>query len=86
MVHAHVISRINYYNALFYGLPLKLLHKLQLVQSSAARIITRTPTMEHISLVLQYCWLPVTQSIQIFALHNLALSYLSDLLSIYTPS
>ncbi len=57
MVQALVTSRIDYCNALFYGLPVKLLHKLQ--QQSAAQIITRTRTMEHISPVLQQMhWLP----------------------------
>lgn len=52
MVHALVTSHIDYCNALFYGLPLKLLHKLQLVQNSDAQIITRTHTMENIFSVL----------------------------------
>ncbi len=45
---------------LFYGLPLKLLYKLYLVQNSAAQIISITPITEHVTPILQHLyWLQV---------------------------
>jgi hypothetical protein len=39
LVHAYVISRLDYSNSLLLGTSNALLHKLQMVQNSAARLI-----------------------------------------------
>ena len=94
LIHALVTSRIDYCNALLTGVPLKLHRKLQLVQNSAARVLSRSPSFEHISPVLQQLhWLPVKYRVEFKillltykALHNLAPQYLTQLLHVYTPS
>ena len=92
-VNALVFSRLDYCNALYSGLQ-NLIHRLQLVQNTAARLITGTRKFEHITPVLAALhWLPVSFRIQFKillvtfkALNGLAPSYLSEIVKTYEPS
>ena len=76
---------------LLYGASGCLLQKLQRVQNSAARLVTKCPRSDHITPVLcELHWLPVKQQIQYKllattykALHGSAPSYLSEMLKPY---
>ena len=60
LVHALVTTKLDYANALLFGLPNVLMKKLQQLQNMAARVITFTPRGSHITPVLkQLHWLPV---------------------------
>lgn len=93
LVHAFISSRLDYCNTLFPGVTKQALYKLQLIQNAAARILTRTKRCEHITLMLASLhWLPVNQRIDfkilliVFkALNGAAPSYISGMLTEYTP-
>ncbi len=93
ITHAFVTNRLDSNNSLLVGLPDCLIRKLQYVQNSTARMITRTQKFEHITPILKDLhWLPVAQCISFKILlftykcvNNLAPSYLCDLLQIYKP-
>ena len=93
LIHAFITSKLDYGNSLLFGLPDTLLKRLQKVQNTAARILTRTKKYDHITHVLsELHWLPVEKRIHFKilvltykSLNKCAPEYLCELISAYTP-
>ena len=93
VVNALVLSRLDYCNSLFVGLPGDLLKRLQHVQNSAARTILNLPRREPVRRHLKSLgWLPTPQRAELKVacltyrcLNGLAPLHLSKLISPYTP-
>jgi hypothetical protein len=87
LVQSTVTSRLDYCNVLLHNLPQSLLRRLQLVQNTCARLITRTRRRDSISPVLKDLhWLPIEYRavykmlLYVYkALHGLAPQYISEL-------
>ena len=94
LVHALVISRIDYANSLLAGITSERIQRLQRLQNICARIITLTPKHAHITPVLkQLHWLPVEQRIEFkFLLHiykalnGMSPSYIREMFELYQPA
>ena len=89
-----VTSRIDYCNALLYGISDYNIKRLQRIQNSAARIVTNTRKYDHITPILQKLhWLLVRQRIHFKILlityksiNDMAPEYLCELVSIRKSS
>lgn len=92
LVHALVPSRIDYCNTILSDLSNKIFHTLQLVQNGAVLVITRTPSVEDVTPVLQQpYWLTVKYHINFKFLHltfkyPFKAPYFFDILHIAAPS
>ncbi len=93
-VHAFMTSRLDYCNALLGGCPASSINKLQIVQNSAAIVLTRSTKCDHITPILKSLhWLPIKFCISYKillltykALNGLAPAYLTSLLSHFNPT
>ena len=64
LIQAFVISRLDYCNSLLSGVTKQNLHKLQLIQNAAARLVYRQRKFDRITPTLyELHWLPVSQRI-----------------------
>ena len=94
LVHAFVSSRLDYCNSILLGLPAYLIDRLQKVQNTVARLVSRSKRSDSVTPILKKLhWLPVSKRIEFKillltykCLHGLAPKYLSDLLKPYKPS
>ena len=84
-IHAAVTSRLDFNNALLLGAPKNLLRKLQEVQNSAARVLTKTPRRQHITpTLMRLHWLPIESRVKYMcmvhnAVHRSRPKYLQEL-------
>ena len=93
LINGLITSKLDYCNALLYGLSDTQCRKLQRVQNMAARILSRTSKYNHITPILKDLhWLPIKVRIEFKinlltfkALHHLLPNYVNDLLSLYRP-
>ena len=94
LVCSLVTSRLDYGNALLYGINGSVLSRLQRVQNMAARLVTRKRKYDHITAILMSLhWLPVKFRIMFKILlyvfkimQGTAPAYLSDVVSEYRPA
>ena len=94
LVHAFIKSRLDYCNALLYGLPKEQIFNLRRVQNVAARLIMDIGKYSHITPALyELHWLPVLAGIHFKilllafkAIHGLTPEYICNLLVIKRKS
>jgi hypothetical protein len=98
LIHAFVTSRIDYCNSVFFGLYDYQFRKLQHIQNSAARLVTRRKLERHIDMtpiLRELHWLPVKARVEfknlciIFNLIRCGESapfYLKELIQVHQPT
>ena len=91
---ATISSRLDYCNSTFWGLPAYQIQRLQKIQNSAARIVSRTNLTDHITPVLNDLhWLPITSRIDhkvlclaYACINDIAPEYLKETIPLYRPT
>ena len=94
LVSAFVLSRMDYCNSLFAGLPDLKLDRLQRIQNNAARLVLGRRKHDHATPLLKSLhWLPIKARIEYKiallcynCLKSTGPSYLRDMLTLYQPS
>ena len=93
LIEAYVMSKIDYCKGLLYGIPDKLLNRIQRIQNCAAWVVLRLHKFSHITSALATLhWLPVNRRIDFKvallvykALNGQAPAYIADLMQPYDP-
>ena len=94
LMHAFITSRLDSCNSLLINVSATSINKLQRVQNTAARIVTRKTKRDSISSILKDLhWLPIKQRIMFKAMcvthkcvYGQAPTYLSELIHLYVPT
>ena len=94
LVQSIFIARLEYCNSVCIGLPMNRLHGLQLVQNSAARVISQTKRYTSVTPILnELHWLPINKLCQFKivlltfkSLNGCAPEYLCDMLNVFMPN